>query len=1191
VGRTGTGVVHGLKFVLQSKARLAIGIVVVLGVVILGYALGWWAWLGGVAGGWFWSVLVLLLAGGILLWAQWYLPRYREKRFLERMRAAEGQTTTASGESDRQLHDKLQEAIRILKNSPEIRKTGGLALYALPWYLLLGSSQAGKTTLLRSVAHDFSPFAHASSTVDGPTQSCDWWFFNTAIILDTAGGYAFPTAQEHQSAQWYRLLQLLRHYRELQPINGMIIAIAADALATKSTDELRADAAELRKRLDEAIRELGVEFPVYLLLTRCDLLEGFTEFCGRLPEATLQQVFGYVKDSTRPSEHRQGVGFEAMFETILDRLYQLRLTLLRDKLPSAALRQKLFCFPEEFRALQKPLGTFVETLFAENPYQHTPFFRGLFFCSAQQQGQTVSFLRRDLHFDGQQRPLEREVKGYFLHDLFSVILPRDRYLVRRTAKATAMRRLKDLVGLALCLTLCVLAVVLLTQAARSDGEIYAAADEAHCRAALDGADFGALLEQTERCRQVVQRLSEENHRRPAWSRLLYDRSGRLAGQWRQRYVEKFSTEILQPLDASLAQQILASAEPIPFVFLLINRIELITQCLSGEGCPPSFEGDARPDYKLMLNASPQHPSQGSRGEQLQAAYEAYLRWATAARAPLEREMDGLAAELRRWFSRRQFAPQQIVSWANQHYAPISAQAIWQGPLTAGDRQAGRVDGAYTPNAWKQSLLPFLQRAGDALPDMKPVLQEFRGGYQRQYFEAWRRFLEEFPQGELPWWRSREQRRLLALRVLDENSPYQQVIDVALEHLKPLLPAMPGAGLPPTQTAEEGLRHRLARVFTHIKQTVMDVWPGRPGREVETSVSAGLAADVPVWVAVLQRYATSDSRKVYLTLLKEIRQQIGDDVPKEQFFQLAYAGFKEGRPSEKSAQPVLKALWTINRFQEKEGVQDAALEKSVWPVIERPALIAWKVILEQAGEFLQRAWTENISIPAKGLSKVEQATFLHGPQGKVREFTAQFVSPFLVDHDTRPGRVLGEELPIPAHILEALRETKQLGPILELKTPHRVRVEATRDSIIDSPAGVVEDKTEFAVECAVNTFKVSTRAHDLTPASTTVFWSSDGCGDVTISVYVSCDRSCVERAAAAGMNAPEAASMRLVKRYPGQTGFLQFLQDFRSGSQALVGSDFQAGEDVVRRYRIRSVHVFYRVEIPETLAKLIASILK
>ena len=198
-------------------------------------------------------------------------------------------------EDQRQLREKMQEAIRTLQQSPDLRKKGGLPLYAVPWYLLIGANQSGKTTLLRAVASSFPPFERPASSADAPTQNCDWWFFNTAIILDTAGSYAFPAKGERDSTQWFRFLQLLRYYRELLPINGLIVAVGADTLASKREEELRLEAGELRKRIDEAIREFGVDFPIYILITRCDLIEGFTEFFGCLPEHVQRQVFGYMR--------------------------------------------------------------------------------------------------------------------------------------------------------------------------------------------------------------------------------------------------------------------------------------------------------------------------------------------------------------------------------------------------------------------------------------------------------------------------------------------------------------------------------------------------------------------------------------------------------------------------------------------------------------------------------------------------------------------------------------------------------------------------------------------------------------------------------------------------------------------------------------------------------------------------------
>src|SRR5262249_10152724 len=191
--------------------------------------------------------------------------------------------------------------------------------------------------------------------------------------------------------------RLLRTHRALQPLNGLIIALPVDTLASKRPEEVRLEAAELRKRIDEAIRELGIDFPVYLLITRCDTLEGFTEFFECLPEQTLRQVLGYIRGPQPQGDHRQQppasiLHFESIAERLVERLKQLRLSIFNEeKLPPALLRQRIFCFPEEFQALLAPLHIFIETLLTENPLYHLPFLRGIFFSRAHQQAPRPSF--------------------------------------------------------------------------------------------------------------------------------------------------------------------------------------------------------------------------------------------------------------------------------------------------------------------------------------------------------------------------------------------------------------------------------------------------------------------------------------------------------------------------------------------------------------------------------------------------------------------------------------------------------------------------------------------------------------------------------------------------------------------------------------------------------------------------------
>ena len=423
--------------------KIGLSLLVIAALLVLGAREGWWQ-RGGVWGGWLLSLLLIggavamLLIGALVVWQS--MARYRQQRFLARA-AHDRETSEAADEAhDQQLRDKMRQAIETLEQSPQLKKHKGLPLYAVPWYLLIGASQSGKTTLLQSVANSFAPFVHPHASTDAPTQDCDWWFFNTAIVLDTAGRYTCPAAGDQDRARWYRFLQMLRAARPLQPVNGMIVAVAADRLATASQDELRLEATAVRKRIDEAIRELSVNFPVYILLTRCDLIEGFTTFFDQVPEATHQQVFGYVHEA--PSQGDEGQPASSAwhvadtFDALVDRLEQLRLAMFdAEHVPAAALHQKIFCFPEEFRALKQPLSAFVTALLVDNPFQYRATFRGFFCSSAQQQQTPISLVHRPLGLQPPPTPQPEGMKSYFLHDLFAVILRRDQHLATSTGRA------------------------------------------------------------------------------------------------------------------------------------------------------------------------------------------------------------------------------------------------------------------------------------------------------------------------------------------------------------------------------------------------------------------------------------------------------------------------------------------------------------------------------------------------------------------------------------------------------------------------------------------------------------------------------------------------------------------------------------------------------------------------------------
>src|SRR3990167_10035605 len=103
----------------------------------------------------------------------------------------------------------------------------------LPWYLVLGPSQSGKTTLLAQSELTFSATDQFVQRVTDDTFSstnCNWWFNEQGVFLDVPGH--FVSTQAHQAtATWTRLLKLIKRQSQYYPLKGILFVISAYDLA------------------------------------------------------------------------------------------------------------------------------------------------------------------------------------------------------------------------------------------------------------------------------------------------------------------------------------------------------------------------------------------------------------------------------------------------------------------------------------------------------------------------------------------------------------------------------------------------------------------------------------------------------------------------------------------------------------------------------------------------------------------------------------------------------------------------------------------------------------------------------------------------------------------------------------------------------------------------------------------------
>ena len=216
--------------------------------------------------------------------------------------------TRTSGDGE-VLATRMAEALETLKRSSGKQTF----LYELPWYIIIGPPGAGKTTALVN---------------SGPE-----------IPAGRPGRRGLDRRRRRHA-----LLRLLVHRRRRadrhrRPLHDAgfrcrdrqeelaVLPVAAQDEPHQAADQRRhpgdqrrgsadrcrrrswpAHANAIRKRLFELHQELKIDFPVYALFTKADLIEGFREYFGNFTESRRRKVWGATFQTEDRKKNLVGAG-------------------------------------------------------------------------------------------------------------------------------------------------------------------------------------------------------------------------------------------------------------------------------------------------------------------------------------------------------------------------------------------------------------------------------------------------------------------------------------------------------------------------------------------------------------------------------------------------------------------------------------------------------------------------------------------------------------------------------------------------------------------------------------------------------------------------------------------------------------------------------------------------------------------
>jgi type VI secretion system protein ImpL len=382
-----------------------------------------------------------VVAGMLLVWAgaNLWLDRRRRKREAALVKGVTevpvDPTAIASAEEAAAMRERLTAALGLLKKASGARGY----LYEQPWYVIIGPPGVGKTTALLNAGLTFPLAAEMGQSAVpgvGGTRMCDWWFTESAVLIDTAGRY---TTQDSDAAVdkagWLAFLGLLKRTRARQPLNGVLVAIALSDIAAASPAERLAHARAVRRRVKEIYEQLGVRVPVYALFTKADLIAGFTEFFDDLDRERRSQVWG-VSFPLNKTDAGTAPLFAGEFKTLVERLNQRLLDRLQAE-RSPDRRTLIAGFPAQVASLAAPLGEFLAEAFGGSRLDPAPALRGAYLTSGTQEGTPIDRLTgamaRSFGIDAQRARSLRPEQGrsYFLTRLLKEVVFGEAMLVSR----------------------------------------------------------------------------------------------------------------------------------------------------------------------------------------------------------------------------------------------------------------------------------------------------------------------------------------------------------------------------------------------------------------------------------------------------------------------------------------------------------------------------------------------------------------------------------------------------------------------------------------------------------------------------------------------------------------------------------------------------------------------------------------
>lgn len=1067
---------------------------------------------------------VLLTLALLLIWGgyrtlRWLITRMqaraRAKRLLQES-SADSETQYDSADTQH-LDTRFKGVLSFLRNSP-LQDKRLHPNYALPWFMLLGERDLA-ADWLRSAKITLPTDAEARFT--GAETPVTFWPYNQGLLLQMPP--ALFGRDGYHTPEWHRTLQLLVASRQEEPVNGLVLPVDWQWLEQQSDDQLYDKGLQLRDLLGQLVKQLKTQFPVYLVLTGLDKLQGTEQWAASLPEHLKEQAMGCLNQQKLEAD----VFVEQSVETLSERLKDLNIFVIR----AGHVDPDALVLPSRLGELSSRLRNFTRGIFQESVFEELPELRGV-------------YLAGNIQSD----PDSPIPQGLFCHDLLTQVLPGERnHVSRLPAAVRAERAIRNLwiSGYALVI-LIMLGTLGLTY--RQDLLFLQDLSDRYAGNLVEQSDFASNIRVNQQFSSLIEQLDQRSF--IPW---LNDMTTTPDFQLRlQRiFVQRVDQSLITPLDRRLqlsAEKKLFEGnltgnelgqEMARYVGQLVREINLLQAWLDGSSLtaltemPPAYTQNDDPSLATL---------DMSQMATLNRLHLLYVIWQED-RERMEARLNSKRVYLQRILAQSPGSIDWLVDWGNlsagEHEVRLGE--YWRGIRASDDV---RVPAAFTLRG-KEMIDDFilqLLETQDIADQVNTLIPGFEESYRARYLEAWKQFAMSFQKGvdvlEGPsTWReaidmqatSRNQHFQFLDRMATELRPFMDDNAPEWVYMVELYADM--IAIAPNESGSGALQKLALKMLK------------RAGKVGKMAAKAG--KNVGSEEAIKDEQAMMVERAAQL--LGEYRANIRELTKQSQIRSIAHLSMRDlyNNPDDPSRGETAMATG-YRHLQDLQGLlgRNTDFNEPFWAVFRGPLNMFRRFLIQQSASELQMKWEEGFLGAAEGVPEDRMAAFLYSEDGLLWRFFDEQLDPF-VQRRFSAGyvsrTVFGVPYPISTDLLSFMRKADEYRK--QNRDNYSV-ILSTRPITVNPEAKKLPSRVKLEMQCSEGLQELENLNFRM---DAEFIWSLD-CSNVRLVIQVD--------------------NYQLVKNYSGHYGFPRFLEDFAQGSKRFASSEFPLYEERLAEWDIR-----------------------